>query len=117
MERSFQHCIIIARMDQITGMGFGESEARRALDAAGGNVEHALNILLSGGEEAAGGGGEGGSGTGEKIVRLEVSQYTFEQGSSACTPIACTLVAAILQSLGAGDKTYEQPGELTGKRG
>jgi hypothetical protein len=36
-------------MDSLLSMGFDEGTAREALNAAGGNVENALDMLLSGG--------------------------------------------------------------------
>lgn len=33
------------------------------------------------------------------VSMLEISQYSFETGSSACTPIACSAIAAILECL------------------
>jgi hypothetical protein len=35
---------------------------------------------------------------GDTVTLLEISQYSFETGSSACTPIACSIVAIILGS-------------------
>lgn len=35
----------------------------------------------------------------ETVTVLEISQYTFSSGSSACTPIACFAVASILERL------------------
>jgi hypothetical protein len=100
-------------MDHLLGMGFDEALARRAMDAAGGSVEHALNLLLNSQETGheIGGAGEGG----EQIVRLGCSQYSFEVGASACTPIACTLVSAVLSSLANGDQNFLDSATLTGK--
>lgn len=99
-------------MEQLTSMGFGDDAARQALQASDGNVETALNILLAGASS-----GEASGAGGEQIVRLGCSQYTFEVGSSACTPIACTLVTSILTSLRNNDASYLDSAVLTGGGG
>ena len=94
-------------------MGFGEDASRNALRACNNNVEHALEMLLAGnvpdsGAEQAHMGGS------EHLVRLGFSQYTFAEGSSACTPIACTLVSCVLDLLQKKDNSFLDPAVLTG---
>lgn len=96
-------------------MGFEEGDINLALNKANGNVEYALDLLLSGNlqvntklihlvsfkfyfpqSEVAYGAVSGD----ETIIELGISQYTFsDAGSSACTAIAASVVQFILTNL------------------
>ncbi len=87
---------------QLKSMGFPEEQVRNALQMTGGNVEMAVNSLLSGeivGDSSGSGAGFASSTTTtanssnsrESTVRGSASQYSYgSDGRSACTCIALT---------------------------
>jgi hypothetical protein len=93
-------------IQMITAMGFDVAQAQQALQASNGNVEHAVNFLLMGGgasESASTGAGasasvSGASGGASKLVVGGISQYSVDDGRSACTCIALTAATKFLQS-------------------
>lgn len=94
-------------VSQLTAMGFPEASAREALTAANGNLETAVNILLgvvnpasishstptatsnttTSSEENAG-----------ETITCPISQYSVENGRSACTCIALTAATMFLKN-------------------
>ena len=101
----------------IEAMGFDTSQAKSALLKANGDVQLAIDMLLSGlgfdSEDAPGPGtGTGTTGTGAaglplaispagcRVLELRLSQYTFgSAGTSACTSIGCYVGVSLLESL------------------
>ncbi len=87
---------------QLTSMGFPEKDARNALLGTGGNLEMAINGLLSGNNFGGGGraaddpfasshDGTSSNNDANSLVRGSTSQYTYgSDGRSACTCIALT---------------------------
>ena len=113
-------------VDQLVCMGFPNIEVRNALQITAGNLENAINHLLSGGG-GGGGGSVGGGGDGlvptrqhtaspnnidsnnsnisgnnsgvRAVVEGTTSQYTYSSdGRSACTCIALTVAGMILNN-------------------
>lgn len=94
---------------QLTAMGFPETDARNALLETGGNLEMAVNGLLSG-NTFGGGSAAGGPSTSSQratssnndansLVRGSTSQYTYgSDGRSACTCIALTAADLVLNA-------------------
>lgn len=101
---------------QLTAMGFSDANAREALRMTSGNLELAVNQLLSGFENS-GGGGTGGASSGANnspsqitptsdgadttsvVVQGSTNQYTFpDVGRSACTCIALTAASNFLSN-------------------
>lgn len=84
----------------LMSMGFDESEALQALSVCGGNVEHAVNHLLSGATASSSSTAvqDTTSGTNTRMVQGAISQYSIPDGRSACTSIALTAAAAFLES-------------------
>ena len=95
---------------QLTAMGFPETDARNALLETGGNLEMAVNGLLSGNTFGGGGSATDGSSTSSQratssnddansLVRGSTSQYTYgSDGRSACTCIALTAADLVLNA-------------------
>lgn len=90
-------------VSQLASMGFSATQAREALTITSGNLEHAVNFLLGGGNIAARAGdldskqpasNEDDSASNDSvaakaggILRAPISQYSVEHGRSACTCI------------------------------
>jgi hypothetical protein len=95
---------------QLTSMGFVESEARAALQITSGNLELAINQLLSGVETFSSTppiaiAPSSSVDTTTVIVQGTTSQYTFaDVGRSACTCIALT-AAGMFLSIQGGETT------------
>ena len=89
-------------MEDLTAMGFDSNSIAIALSRCGGNVEAALDFLLSSSnsfdqfqieqiEDE------------DTVIPLSISQYTFsEAGSSACTAIAGSVLKLLLEQLEEG---------------
>lgn len=102
---------------QLTSMGFPEDQARNALQMTGGDVEMAVNSLLSGeviGSNSIGDGGisssagavSGFSDTSEASVKGSTSQYTYgSDGRSACTCIALTAAEGVANASAVNDNS------------
>ena len=102
---------------QLTSMGFPEEQARNALQMTGGNVEMAVNSLLSG--EVAAGNSISDSGisssagvvsgflnTSDCSVKGSTSQYTYgSDGRSACTCVALTVAEGVANCTAVNDNT------------
>lgn len=71
-------------------MGFDRSDVVKALQKAQNNTERALDILLSGGVSS--------NNSNEEVLILDISQYTFAEGSSACTAIAGSVLKLLLRN-------------------
>mmetsp|Transcript_4482 Transcript_4482/g.10824 ORF Transcript_4482/g.10824 Transcript_4482/m.10824 type:complete len:329 (+) Transcript_4482:191-1177(+) len=103
---------------QLTSMGFPENHARNALQMTGGNVEMAVNSLLSGevavGNSISDGGISSSTGvvsgfsntTSDSSVKGSTSQYTYgSDGRSACTCIALTAAEGVANSTAVNDNS------------
>jgi len=91
-------------LDQLQAMGFSEEQIQNALEITDGNVELALDLLLTGGTDDANYSDFQTQSLDQRIclknvIQSEHSQYTFENGKSACTPIACQAAIEILNIL------------------
>ena len=115
-------------MSQLIAMGFDANQARESLNAHNGNLEFAVNHLLMG----AGGGysnhdppvsyvqfHSSSSGDNASTVVGPISQYSIDNGRSACTCIALTAASMFFTTLDVtpdllhnmilqGIQTYEQ---------
>ncbi|CAB9503769.1 expressed unknown protein [Seminavis robusta] len=83
-------------------MGFESSRAEEALRVCDGNMERAVEFLFSGGTSGgaatmASSTGGGGVGSSEDVV-ASLSQYSVDNGRSACTCIALTAARNFLQN-------------------
>lgn len=87
-------------IQMITAMGFDVAQAQQALQASNGNVEHAVNFLLMGGStiETSSSGGAASDGGASKLIVGAISQYSVDNGRSACTCIALTAATKFLQT-------------------
>lgn len=95
---------------QLTSMGFPEKDARNALLGTGGNLEMAINGLLSGNNFGGGGrtaddpfassnDGTSSNNDADSLVRGSTSQYTYgSDGRSACTCIALTAADLVVNA-------------------
>ena len=87
---------------QLVAMGFDPGQGKLALGQSNGNLEQAVNLLLSGspldGGGSSGGGSGGGGGGSTTMVVGTISQYSIDQGRSACTCIALTAASKTLQN-------------------
>ena len=81
---------------QLVAMGFDAAQGKLALGQTSGNLEQAVNLLLSG-SPLDGGGGDGGAGSTTMVVGT-ISQYSVDQGRSACTCIALTAASKTLEN-------------------
>eukprot|EP00569_Conticribra_weissflogii_P005862 CAMPEP_0171342234 /NCGR_PEP_ID=MMETSP0878-20121228/13767_1 /TAXON_ID=67004 /ORGANISM="Thalassiosira weissflogii, Strain CCMP1336" /LENGTH=334 /DNA_ID=CAMNT_0011844843 /DNA_START=33 /DNA_END=1037 /DNA_ORIENTATION=- len=98
-------------ISMLISMGFDLDQSQRALDRNGGNVERAIDFLLSGSgaDTSQGGVGSGtaasastappSSSAATSIVTSPTSQYSDPSGRSACTAIALTMAHHALKSL------------------
>lgn len=98
-------------ISMLISMGFDLDQSQRALNRNGGNVERAIDFLLSGsGADTSQGGVDGGtaasastapssSSAATSIVTSPTSQYSDPSGRSACTSIALTMAQHALKSL------------------
>jgi len=83
-------------VSQLTAMGFEEAQVQEALNVTNGNMEQAVNFLLGGGISSAA--------TAESLsqssslILCYTSQYSVENGRSACTCIGLMGAALFLQS-------------------
>lgn len=96
--------VFIVRMDastslrQLVEMGFEESVCTTALQRSNGNIEAAMDMLLS--RDVAIGRSRASTSVAENITMLEMSQYSLtDRSSSACTSIAWTFVSSALAAL------------------
>jgi hypothetical protein len=96
---------------QITSMGFPDAQAREALGVSNGSLEMAVNYLLGGGAPAsapvpasapaaaaAAASNASMNISSGGLVRCSMSQYSVENGRSACTCIALTAASQFLQN-------------------
>jgi hypothetical protein len=96
----------------LTSMGFDIIQVEQALQICGGNVERALECLLSSDGYIGGGGGTtttNSSFTNHSqlsLVQSDISQYSNPLGRSACTAIALTLARNCINQL-LGDASPE----------
>ena len=87
--------------NMLVSMGFSAERAAAALQECGGSLESAANLLLSGWEGATAGNetpsqlptAEGI----EEMLECPLSQYSFDNGKSACTCIALVAAEKCLQ--------------------
>jgi hypothetical protein len=88
------------RISLLTSMGFESIQVEQALQICGGNVERALECLISSDGYLGGWGGTAPATTNSSItnhqsqlslVQSDISQYSNALGRSACTAIALTL--------------------------
>ncbi|KAL9190611.1 hypothetical protein ACHAXT_000317 [Thalassiosira profunda] len=82
----------------LLSMGFSREQSAQALAHCGGNLELAINQLLSGGDIGGGGGSSG-----VRVVHSDVSQYSDSNGRSACTSIALTMACRVLDIMTTDD--------------
>mmetsp|Transcript_9071 Transcript_9071/g.11800 ORF Transcript_9071/g.11800 Transcript_9071/m.11800 type:complete len:293 (-) Transcript_9071:404-1282(-) len=109
----------MAEKDSLLSMGFSEDQVQNALKITAGNIDNALEILLSQSfPDGESGQNEdhlisqasyemGTLGANETLTQCEMSQYTLDCGQSACTPIACQAAVEILSRLKAAQKKRE----------
>jgi|EP01040_Poterioochromonas_malhamensis_P001459 hypothetical protein len=80
-------------MEELKSMGFEEADVAIALKKVNGNIELALELLLSGNLSR-------NPASDEVVIQLGISQYTFsDSGVSACTAIAASVMQFILVKL------------------
>ena len=79
----------------ITAMGFEPGQVQRALELSQGNQERAVDLLLSGDLIAGETSAEETTRSAE-LIQTDISQYSVEHGRSACTCIALTGAAMLL---------------------
>ncbi len=82
------------KIQKLVAMGFSAEQSRQALAASGGDLNEAINILLC---SPAGGRQDGGSST---MIQIALSQYSFPEGTSACSSTSLAFAAAFLNDIG-----------------
>jgi hypothetical protein len=92
----------------LVGMGFDPEAASQALRECGGNLEQAANLLLTGGGgnssiPNSNTGQGGGDSMTVRMIHSPLSQYSVENGRSACTCIALTAAENFLRKAAVGD--------------
>lgn len=103
----------------LSSMGFDEAKAKQALSHCNGNIDLAVDIILSGQLSTATTAtsisqqpGRTSNNDTVDIVQTDVSQYSFENGRSACTCIALHTASTVLQKLKNNiEKSTENPKE------
>jgi len=80
-------------ISQLTAMGFEADQVEEALTVTNGNMDQAVNFLLGGGTTAA-----AAVPSESSLVLCDTSQYSVENGRSACTCIALMGAALFLAS-------------------
>ena len=106
-----------SKLAMLMSMGFDRDQSIDALDSCGGNIENAIDRLLSGGTVGGVGGiagiarqGGGNNNANDIIdcIHCEMSQYSdASHGRSACTAIALVLASKLLYSIAATSNTPE----------
>jgi hypothetical protein len=103
----------------LTAMGFEASQATEALKICGGNIEQAANYLLTGGVVSQGNNNARGaasdhssSETQIRMVHSSMSQYTVNQGKSACTCISLVTAEKFLENSNTKDPVQAVSSEL-----
>ena len=100
----------------LLSMGFDKKSSQRALEISGGNVERAVEYLLSGNTINMDGatantnfGVTNNSSQSSLLVQSDISQYSNPLGRSACTAIALTLAYNSIGQLGDGAEDEATP--------
>jgi hypothetical protein len=103
----------------LTAMGFEASQATEALMICGGNIEQAANYLLTGGVVSQGNNNARGAEsdhsslqTQPRMVHSSMSQYTVNQGKSACTCISLATAEKFLENSNTADPVQAVCSEL-----
>lgn len=101
----------------LTAMGFEASQATEALSICGGSIEQAANYLLTGGVVSQGNNARGAipdhsSSQETRMVHSSMSQYTVNQGKSACTCISLVTAEKFLQKAKTTDPVQAMNSEL-----
>ena len=102
----------------LTAMGFEASQATEALTICGGNVEQAANYLLTGGVVSQGNANNARraesdhSSSESRMVHSSMSQYTVNQGKSACTCMSLVAAEKFLRNSNTTDPVQAVSSEL-----
>jgi hypothetical protein len=108
----------------LTAMGFEASQATEALTVCGGNIEQAANYLLTGGVVSQGNNNNNNNARGaessdhsssqtqSRMVHSSMSQYTVNQGKSACTCMSLVAAEKFLQNSKTADPVQAVSSEL-----
>jgi hypothetical protein len=105
----------------LTAMGFEASQATEALIVCGGNIEQAANYLLTGGVVSQGSSNNNARGAESdhsssqqqsRMVHSSTSQYTVNQGKSACTCMSLVAAEKFLQNSNTADPVQAVCSEL-----
>lgn len=93
----------------MVSMGFDQNTSAKALALTDGNVDHAVDRILSGQVDTAAATTDSGNSTGApqnlthvvptKVVTTDTSQYSIPNGRSACTAFALHTVSKVLPRL------------------
>lgn len=75
-------------ISMLTALGFSAEAASEALIVCDGNVENAANYLFTHGGSMNGVTGDSSGSSTVEMIYSQTSQYTFEEGRSACTCMA-----------------------------
>jgi hypothetical protein len=83
---------------QLSAMGFDESQSQLAISHTNGNLEKALEFLLNGGVDNNTNTNNNTNTINDALIQCGVSQYSLQNGRSACTCIALLGAVLFLQS-------------------
>ena len=100
-----------SKIAMLVSMGFGRDQSALSLKTCGGNVERAIDSLLSG---AAGVANAVGNNANDNhiitdCIHCEISQYSdASQGRSACTAIALVMASKLLNAITTTNNNYPE---------
>jgi hypothetical protein len=94
----------------LMSMGFGRDQSALSLKKSGGNVERAIDSLLSGGAGVANAvGNANDNNVITDCIHCEISQYSdASQGRSACTAIALVMASKLLNAIMTTNSNYPE---------
>lgn len=99
-----------SKIAMLMSMGFGRDLAVHSLKSCGGNVERAIDLLLSGVAGVANAVGKANDNDNiTDCIHCEISQYSdASQGRSACTAIALVMASKLLNAIATTNNNYPE---------
>jgi len=93
-QKDSQQCT--ENLQTLISMGFSSEQCRHALAASKGDLNVSINLLLRG---ESSGEGEIQGFESSTMIQIELSQYSFSEGSSACSSISLAFASAFLNAI------------------
>jgi hypothetical protein len=95
-----RHITMNSNLETLLSMGFPSEQCNQALVVANGDLDMAINLILSGSlTQSAAEQGTMSSSQSPIMVQIDLNQYSFPEGTSACTCIAMKSASAFLTAM------------------